>query len=54
VQPILFRVQQVMQPETDRTYLGWAWLRGYQMDDGRASAKREIYVLVAGLERMHP
>ncbi|WP_434740955.1 hypothetical protein [Micromonospora sp. SH-82] len=43
-----FRVIKVL---TERlTYHGWAWVRGYQLDDrGDAVATREIFVRPAGL-----
>lgn len=45
----VFRVISVCpQP----TYPGWVWLIGYQLDgQGRAVARREIYVRLAGLRR---
>ncbi|MEH1012456.1 hypothetical protein V6U90_04935 [Micromonospora sp. CPCC 206060] len=45
--PFTFRVISV---STYPTYHGWVWLTGYQLDDlGKAVAKREIYVRLAGL-----
>ncbi|MER7167343.1 hypothetical protein ABT336_14890 [Micromonospora sp. NPDC000207] len=46
--PMTFRVIKVL---TERlTYHGWAWVRGYQLDDrGDAVATREIFVRPAGL-----
>ncbi|WP_229398850.1 hypothetical protein [Micromonospora okii] len=36
------------------TYAGWLWVTGYQLDGpGNAVAKREIYVRLAGLKRVH-
>ncbi|WP_326563862.1 hypothetical protein [Micromonospora peucetia] len=37
------------------TYAGWIWLTGYALDRrGEATAKREIYVQLAGLRPARP
>lgn len=48
INPIVFRVIRCL----DRpTYRGWVWLDGYQLNAaGDATARREIYVQLAGLE----
>lgn len=49
---LIFRIIRVSdQP----TYHGWIWLTGYVLDKaGKALARREIYVLEAGLQRATP
>ncbi|MEV5764734.1 hypothetical protein AB0L34_09175 [Micromonospora sp. NPDC052213] len=49
---LTFRVVSVSdQP----TYAGWIWLTGYVLDRrGNATAKREIYVQLAGLHPARP
>ena len=49
---LTFRVVSVCDR---RTYAGWVWLTGYVLNRaGRATAKREIYVQLAGLRRALP
>ncbi len=49
---IAFRVIRV---DSRPTYSGWAWLTGYELDrHGAALRKREVFVQVDGLERLHP
>lgn len=50
INPIDFRVIRCL----DRpTYHGWVWLDGYQLNAARdAIARREIFVQIAGLERL--
>ncbi|TWJ21628.1 hypothetical protein [Micromonospora endolithica] len=47
IRALTFRVVSVCdQP----TYAGWVWLAGYVIDRaGRATARREVYVQLAGL-----
>lgn len=48
VRPIFLRLIKI---RTDlHTYDGWTWLDGYQLDEkGEATARRELYVLKAGV-----
>ncbi|MDG4828204.1 hypothetical protein O7627_02655 [Solwaraspora sp. WMMD1047] len=37
------------------TYRGWCWVTGYCLDaDGNASERREVFVRVAGLQKLLP
>lgn len=46
---LTFRVVSV---HDRRTYAGWVWLTGYVLNRrGSATAKREVYVQLAGLRR---
>ncbi|MEU7998598.1 hypothetical protein AB0B83_25160 [Micromonospora sp. NPDC049060] len=50
--PIFFRLIKVRKDLY--TYDGWTWLDGYQLDEkGDASARREVYVLKAGIKLLH-
>ncbi|WP_405105778.1 hypothetical protein OG559_19680 [Micromonospora sp. NBC_01405] len=52
VRPIFFRLIKVRAEL--HTYYGWTWLDGYQLDDkGDAVARRELYVLEAGVRLMN-
>jgi len=49
-----FRVTHI---DDRSTYAGWVWLCGYVLDrHGRAIARREVFVQIAGLQRhqLHP
>lgn len=50
---ILFRVIRVMEDQTRRTFAGWMWLEGYEIDNvtGDAVERRQIFVQVAGLRQ---
>ncbi|MEV1145271.1 hypothetical protein [Micromonospora sp. NPDC049799] len=41
---------RVVAASEQPTYAGWIWLTGYVLDrSGRATARREVYVQLAGL-----
>ncbi|PRY19980.1 hypothetical protein [Pseudosporangium ferrugineum] len=49
---LVFRVISISQRPT---YVGWAWLTGYALDDaGAAIERREIFVCLAGLRLNKP
>jgi hypothetical protein len=46
--PMLFRVIRVLDW---RTYDGWVWLDGYELNDiGEATERRSIFVQIEGLQ----
>ncbi|WP_229397836.1 hypothetical protein [Micromonospora okii] len=48
--PIMFRVIRVLEDWTAKTYYGWAWLDGYELDaKGDAVKRRSIFIRPAGL-----
>jgi hypothetical protein len=50
-EPMMFRVIRV---HDWRTYDGWAWLDGYQLDtSGNAVERRSIFVQLRGLQPRH-
>ncbi|WP_245712830.1 hypothetical protein [Micromonospora nigra] len=50
VTPITVRV--IRHRSDWSTYQGWAWIECYQLDDrGDATARRELYVMPAGMIR---
>lgn len=49
VRPILFSLIKIR--DDIRTYDGWKWIDGYQLDDaGYATSRRELFVLESGIQ----